>query len=214
MEPIRLSDRMRDRWVSHHFRQRLVGVLGIVEDLVYVMLAVGLVAGVLDIVCATLIHLGGRSPSILISTVLDRFLFVLMLAELLHTLLLFLKTHEFRPQPVLVVGIITAVRQMVVATAQAAVTGPEGHLSRYLLGLGVTSLVTLALSLALRWTSAPQADARPEGLAPLEILFAQGRQQPRGVQEQVQSVVNVTDDDIRRQHGDPRGTLRANHGNG
>ncbi|NMP21881.1 phosphate-starvation-inducible PsiE family protein [Sulfobacillus harzensis] len=152
MEQMRMSDRMRDRWVSHHIRQRLVGVLGIFEDMIYVLLAFSLFAGALYIIVDTVVHLDLTSLSSFINSVLDRFLIVLMLAELLHTLLLFLKTHQFRHQPFLIVGIIAAIRRILVITAKAAVNRPEVHVSSYLLDLGVTTFVALALTLALRWS--------------------------------------------------------------
>lgn len=145
-----MSDQIRERWVSHHIRQRLVGSLGIFEDVIYVLLALVLFGSAIYIIVDTLVHLDLRSLSTFINSVLDRFLIVLMLAELLHTLLIFLKTHHFRHQPFLVVGIIAAIRRILVVTAQAAVTGPEAHMPGYLLDLGVTTLVALALTLALR----------------------------------------------------------------
>lgn len=146
-----MAERMRERWMSHHLRQRLVGVLGILEDIIYVLLAILLFGSALYIVSATLIHADFRSVRSLINSILDRFLVVLMLAELVHTLLLFLKTHRFRYQPFLVVGIIAAIRRILVVTAQAVIAPTRVQLMDYLLDLGVTTLVALALTLALRW---------------------------------------------------------------
>lgn len=150
MAPMPMGDKMRERWEEHPVRQRLVGLLGIAEDIVYVLLALILFGSAVYIVVVTLVHLDLRSVPRVIDQVLDRFLVVLMLAELLHTLLLFLKTHRFRHQPFLVVGIIAAIRRILVITAQAAVVQPEHHISSYLLDLGVTTLVVLTLTLALR----------------------------------------------------------------
>lgn len=154
MAPMPRGDNMRERWEAHPTRQRLIGLLGIAEDIVYVLLAMILFGSAVYIVVATLVHLDLRSVPKVINQVLDRFLVVLMLAELLHTLLLFLKTHRFRHQPFLVVGIIAAIRRILVITAQAAVSQPEQHISPYLFDLGVTTLVALALTLALRLSPA------------------------------------------------------------
>lgn len=151
MKPVPMAERMREQWMSHHVRQRLVGVLGILEDIIYVLLAMLLFASALYIVGATLVHADFRSVPNLINSILDRFLVILMLAELVHTLLLFLKTHRFRYQPFLVVGIIAAIRRILVVTAQAVIAPTRIQLRDYLLDLGVTTLVALALTMALRW---------------------------------------------------------------
>lgn len=147
---IPIAERIEERWVSHRLRQRLVGFLGIFEDIIYVLLALVLFGAALFIVAATLVHLPVRSLTNLIDTLLNRLIVVLMLAELLHTVLLFLKTHRFRYQPFLVVGIVAAIRRILVLTAEVTVAGSPHHPSQFFMDFGVTAMVALALSLAIK----------------------------------------------------------------
>jgi len=142
-------DMLQSIWIRTKFRQALVGVLGILEDVIYVLLSLFFFVAALYVMIDTIIHADWHSVSSLVATTLDHFLLVLMLAELLHTLLLFVRTHQFRHQPFLVVGIIAAIRRILVITAQAA-TGHEILASGYLWDLGITTLVVLVLSVALK----------------------------------------------------------------
>ncbi len=147
---IPIADRIEERWVSHGLRQRLVGCLGIFEDIIYVVLALALFSAALFIVGATLVHLPAHSLTNLIDTLLNRLIVALMLVEILHTVLLFLKTHRFRYQPFLVVGIVAAIRRILVLTAEVTVTRTPHHLSPFLMDLGVTAMVALALTVAIK----------------------------------------------------------------
>jgi uncharacterized membrane protein (DUF373 family) len=147
--PTPQSERLHDRWVQHRVRQRVVGILSVLEDIIYILLAVLFFLASLYIMADAVISANWHSVTSLVGTTLDRFLLVLMLAELLHTLLIFLRTHRFRHQPFLVVGIIAAIRRILVITAQQ-VTDFGHPLGPYLWDLGLTAGVVLALTVALR----------------------------------------------------------------
>lgn len=51
---------------------------------------------------------------------LDDLLLVLMLVEILHTILVSLKTHVIKTEPFLAVGLIAAVRRILIITVEAA----------------------------------------------------------------------------------------------
>ena len=150
MEPDSMHDRMRSAWMQHKIRQRLVGFLVICEDLIYVLLSVFFFVAALYIMVDAIISAKWNSVQSLIGTTLDRFLLILMLAELLHTLLLFLRTHQFRHQPFLVVGIIAAIRRILVITAEEVANRAPSHISGYLEDLAVTTGVVFILTVALR----------------------------------------------------------------
>jgi uncharacterized membrane protein (DUF373 family) len=131
------------------YRRRLLHGLLLIEEGLYVLLSLLLTA-------VTLWVLGGLTPVLLhpegvttVVLVLDRLLLVLMLIELLHTLVLFLRTHHFRHEPFLVIGIIAGVRRILILTAEASAR-PGPSVESYLLELGVTALVVLVFALALR----------------------------------------------------------------
>ena len=145
-----ISEHMTGSWLQHGLRGRIVGTLSVLEDIIYILLAALFFVSAVYIMIDAVISAHWNSVSSLIGTTLDRFLLVLMLAELLHTLLIFLRTHRFRHQPFLVVGIIAAIRRILVITAQEAANRPVHHLTPYLWDLGLTTAVVLALTLALR----------------------------------------------------------------
>jgi uncharacterized membrane protein (DUF373 family) len=96
----------------------------VLEDVIYMLLAGLFFVAAVYIMVDAMVSARWNSVPSLIGTTLDRFLLVLMLAELLHTLLIFLRTHRFRHQPFLVVGIIAAIRRILVITAQEALHRP------------------------------------------------------------------------------------------
>lgn len=137
-------------WVEHRLRQRLVGTLTVLEDVIYILLSILFFFVALYIMVDAMIAADWHSLESLIGATLDRFLLVLMLAELMHTLLIFLRTHRFRHQPFLIVGIIAAIRRILVITAQEAAQYRPIHMAPYLWDLGLTTMVVLALTVALR----------------------------------------------------------------
>lgn len=145
-----VAERLHNNWLDHAVRSRIVGTLTVLEDIIYILLAALFFVASVYIMVDAVVSAHWRSVPSLIGTTLDRFLLVLMLAELLHTLLIFLRTHRFRHQPFLVVGIIAAIRRILVITAQEAANHSAVHLQGYIWDLGITTLVVLALTAALR----------------------------------------------------------------
>ncbi len=139
--------------MEHHFRQRLVGILAVLEDVIYISLSVLFFLASVYIMVDAVVSADWHSVPSLIGTTLDRFLLVLMLAELLHTLLIFVRTHQFHHQPFLVVGIIAAIRRILVITAEETAHYQGAHIAPYLWDLGVTTMVVLLLTAALRMSS-------------------------------------------------------------
>jgi len=60
---------------------------------------------------------GGAQAAIL--ELLDRSLLILMFVELLYTVQVSFRAHALKPEPFLVVGLIAAVRRILVVTARA-----------------------------------------------------------------------------------------------
>ena len=83
-------------------------------------------------------------------TILDRVLLALIVAELVYTLRLVLRTHQVVAEPFLVIGLIAVVRRILVVTAQLETLSISGRaLTNNLLELGLLSVLTLALAVAL-----------------------------------------------------------------
>jgi len=101
-------------WIARSFTH--------VEDVLYVALGVLLAAGALVLLAdATLTFvtnlLAGTLPARIIS-LLDRVLLVLMFAEILYTVQVSFREHALVPEPFLVVGLIAAIRRVLVITAE------------------------------------------------------------------------------------------------
>jgi uncharacterized membrane protein (DUF373 family) len=84
---------------------------------------------------------------------LDRVLLALMLAEITYTLRQAERTHTLTASPFLVIGIIAAVRRMLIVTAES-VGRTDLHSSVFmggLLELAVLAFMILVFTLAARW---------------------------------------------------------------
>ena len=102
------------RWFTRAF--------AIFEDLVYAGLGTLLaIAAVVLLVHAGWVFVGhliaGTLPENMIG-VLDRLLLILMIVEILYTVQVSLREHALAPEPFLVVGLIAAVRRILVVTAE------------------------------------------------------------------------------------------------
>lgn len=124
-------------------------------------IALYIAVGVLLAVAAVLV-LGGavsglasgvshRQPAVTIGvTILDRVLLALIVAELVYTLRLVLRTHEVTAEPFLVIGLIAVVRRILIVTAQLETLPTAGSaLRNELLQLGLLSVLTFALAGAI-----------------------------------------------------------------
>lgn len=139
---------MEDEYPSAQDRMRraFIVLLSRLEDVIYGILGILLMGVALWTLISYFIGLGQLPASLRLASALDHFLLVLMLLELLHTILLFLRTHQFRHEPFLVVGIIAGIRRILVITAETSGGGASGHL----LELGVTTAMVFLLAVALK----------------------------------------------------------------
>ncbi|MBX5465520.1 MAG: phosphate-starvation-inducible PsiE family protein [Clostridia bacterium] len=90
-----------------------------VEDALYMLVAALLVAlATVTLVGAVRLFLRGPGPE-LVARVLDPLLVVMMLLELLHTVVVFIRTHVLDFEPLLVVALIASVRRILVLTVES-----------------------------------------------------------------------------------------------
>jgi len=126
-----------------------------VEDVVYLGLGIllALSAGVLLIQA---ILRTGRS--LLAGTfardftvLLDRMLLILLIVELLYTVQVSFREHTLMPEPFLLVGLIAAIRRVLLLTAEFghSQNASAGHLLLWELGVLTVLILALALSLSL-----------------------------------------------------------------
>jgi uncharacterized membrane protein (DUF373 family) len=124
------------------------------EMLLYVAVAVLLAAAALFVLVGTvheLLHaIFARAGAVQTGVVvLDRVLLTLIIAELVYTLRLVLRTREIVVEPFLVIGLIAVVRRILIVTAQFE-RPPSGRaLTNLLLELGLLGFLALTIAIAL-----------------------------------------------------------------
>ena len=94
---------------------------------------------------------GAPLPGVI--NLLDRTLLVLMLVELLYTVQVSFREHALLPEPFLIVGLIAAMRRILVVTAEFSVAdktgGAAGRFREGMLEIGLLTLMTVALVASL-----------------------------------------------------------------
>ncbi|OLE50255.1 MAG: hypothetical protein AUG01_01930, partial [Candidatus Rokubacteria bacterium 13_1_20CM_2_69_58] len=101
---------------------------------------------------------------------LDRLLLILMIVELLYTVQISFREHALVPEPFLIVGLIAAIRRLLVLTAEFARLLEKGERAfqgaMLELGLLTVMIVALVVSLVILRKHSPRvvadgAEARP-----------------------------------------------------
>jgi uncharacterized membrane protein (DUF373 family) len=156
--------------VEKGLRGLLARSFSIVEDAVYVGMGVLLafsaiallISGAAELWSATM----GGAPLRAVIALLDRTLLVLMLVELLYTVRVSFRQHALLPEPFLIVGLIAAVRRILVVTAEFSIKGEqaprfrEGMLEIAVLTVMVVALVGSLLMLRSRGQSKNEVAVR------------------------------------------------------
>ena len=134
-------------WIARSFTH--------VEDVLYVALGVLLAAGALVLLGDTTLTfvrnlMAGTLPGRMIS-LLDRVLLVLMFAEILYTVQVSFREHALVPEPFLVVGLIAAIRRVLVITAEFADVkdAATGAFHATMVELGLLTVLSLVLVVSL-----------------------------------------------------------------
>lgn len=97
--------------------ERLEKAIYIIAGALLVFAAFGMLGKAIWEVVPSLLH---ESVRITALSLLDDLLLVLMLVELLHTIIVSLKTHIIKTEPFLAVGLIAAVRRILIITVEAS----------------------------------------------------------------------------------------------
>ena len=136
-------------------RKRITRVFSAVEDLVYVGLGVLLASGAIFLLVTTAISfgtslLGGTLPREFIA-LLDRILLILLVVELLYTVQVSFREHVITPEPFLLVGLIAAIRRVLILTAEfGRMEGAApATINSFLLELSVLTVLILAIAISL-----------------------------------------------------------------
>ncbi|MGB3212520.1 MAG: phosphate-starvation-inducible PsiE family protein [Desulforhopalus sp.] len=124
------------------------------EDFIYIFTAVILIAAAIMLLCFStydfFTHFRGNLTKEL-SKLLDGLLLVMMMVEILHTVGIMIKEHKLVIEPFLAVGIIAAIRRILIITAEQVHPTPE-HAAAFkmtMYELGLLSGMILALVLCI-----------------------------------------------------------------
>jgi len=124
-----------------------------VEDLVYIGLGVALALSAVAILVATGIDFGGKIFSgdlpAQIVPLLVRILLILLIVELLYTVQVSFREHAVTPEPFLLVGLIAAIRRVLILTAEFGRASGEGASTQLVRELAVLSGLIVAIALSL-----------------------------------------------------------------
>lgn len=97
--------------------------------------------------------------------ILDSLLVVLMLVEIMHTVGISIRQHELSCEPFLIIGLIAAIRRILIITAEQSRLILEGNFEMFraiLLELGVLSLMVFIIVLSLYLLRRRGSSSNPE----------------------------------------------------
>lgn len=138
-----------------HVTTTVRNALVAVEDGVYIIVGLALVAAAVLVVIGTVSELSTaiRTRQSAVNTgivLLDRILLLLIVAELIHTLRFVVLRGTIVVEPFLFVGLIAVVRRVLIVTAELERLSPSGReLTNQLLQLGLLGFLALALAVAI-----------------------------------------------------------------
>lgn len=124
-----------------------------VEDLVYVGLGLLLAACAITLLLAAFLRFGttalAGSASTQVIPLLDRILLILLVVELLYTVQVSFRLHAVTPEPFLLVGLIAAIRRVLLLTAEFGHAAGQADPAQLVPELAVLSALIIAISVSL-----------------------------------------------------------------
>jgi uncharacterized membrane protein (DUF373 family) len=139
----------------HPARDWVARVFTAAEDVIYVGLGLLLAASSFILLVSGLIRFGQNLMAGSFATnivgLLDRILLILLVVELLYTVQVSFRERTLVPEPFLLIGLIAVIRRILVLTAELAQVHdkPEAVFQRFILELGVLTLMIVALVVSL-----------------------------------------------------------------
>ena len=137
-------------------RDRISDVFTRIEDITYIGLGVLLAAGALILLGAAAWFLynsifSGEIRENIVD-LLDQILLILMVLEILYTVQVSFREHTLSPEPFLVVGLIAAVRRVLIITAEFSKPEEvlEAAFRNAMMELGLLTVLILSLVLSLQ----------------------------------------------------------------
>jgi hypothetical protein len=126
-----------------------------IEDIVYIGLGLLLAGSALALLVSGVVSFGqSLMARTLVGNIvpsLDRILLILLVVELLYTVQVSFREHAVIPEPFLLVGLIAAIRRVLLLTAEFAQVHdePETVFKRFVIELSVLTALIVALVVSL-----------------------------------------------------------------
>lgn len=156
-----------------NIKDRITRGLGAVEDVIYSILALllVLVAVLVLVSAAEALWTAVRGGDLIngVVDVIDKVLLALMVAEILYTVVISLRSHSLQARPFIVVGLIAAVRRVLLISLEAAhVSAIEStKFINYMIELGVLTFLILIFVLSLYFLRRRGSDS---GDTPVDVV--------------------------------------------
>jgi uncharacterized membrane protein (DUF373 family) len=134
------------KWVARGFTA--------VEDIVYVALGLILACFVFTLLASGFMDFiqsarKGELPTAIIG-LLDQVLLILLIVELLYTVQVSFREHALVPEPFLLIGLISAIRRVLILTAEFGEHGKTHDVhQRFVVELGVLTVLIIVLVVSL-----------------------------------------------------------------
>jgi len=141
------EEKLTRQWVARGFT--------VVEDVVYVGLGLLLAGSSLILLVGAVVtfaqNLIAGTLAGNIVALLDRILLILLVVELMYTVQVSFREHALIPEPFLLIGLIAAIRRVLVITAEfAQIHGqPDSVFKYFLIELGVLTVLIVVLVTSL-----------------------------------------------------------------
>src|SRR2546425_6818775 len=146
---------MKSHESPHPKRALVARAFTVVEDIVYVGLGLLLAGSALVLLVSGMISFGQNLMAASLTTnivaLLDRILLILLVVELLYTVQVSFREHGLIPEPFLLVGLIAAIRRVLVLTAKFGELhdDKEEVFRHFILELAVLTALIVALAVSL-----------------------------------------------------------------
>jgi len=139
---------------EHPMVKMVAGYLALSERVVLILIAIVLVILAVLLLISTVAAMvqsvmNGSTRDVAIE-ILDSVLLVMMTMEIVYTVTLSLESHKLSAEPFLIIGVIAAIRRMLVITAESTKIENNVDLFRStLLELGLLAVIVIALAAAM-----------------------------------------------------------------
>jgi uncharacterized membrane protein (DUF373 family) len=134
---------------THPLRLLIVRGLNLVEDAVYVglgLLLTIIVLGLLSIAVKNLFTaLSTHALADQVVSILDQFLLILLVIELLYTVQVSFREHGLMAEPFLVVALIATIRRVLILTAEVSKLPEQAVFQRTMVELALLTVMILVL---------------------------------------------------------------------